>query len=485
MRIYTARHETDKDVLKLYGGNVKTPDLPKWSPKVNKPGKMELEKSDKPMIQYKKFERNTSKGGNDMSKRNEKTDKGVKALRRYGIDERDSQALTFKSENFDSLFLNPYDYGNYSVTSELTQNTGRFAFNIIDFDPIGFSGSVAESNFNIIYNKILNKLAFESNASVTSKFTLDNLKLYIRKVAALVDIFYEVDSILSYAPKQDDNNQVLVFLKALFNDPELLAAKVDLRVMLQTLWLPQDMLKFINWKNQNFKNSSLDQATGIKFVSSRFADAVKTSSLANYKSTIISLLGDLTASADSSTQLSAQTTGIMSAALAKYIDEGGIMNNMPLSCNTNVYDDDFYDVFTNQCSLYGTSGTYPAYNATTTSRMFVTSRHPSNLNTMVIALQGIFNDSSKTGIIRESRYTLSDTVKENKFAILYINGSYSIVSRNILENNISTDLHNVDTSVSPNRKFSIAPAGTQNIYVDAKTVMDVCTRAFQNQLFGF
>lgn len=411
--------------------------------------------------------------------------------RRYGIEERDSTPIDFKSEAFSSSFTNPYVQGDFQYDPLI--NILKLSVNLAEITPCGTTGSKAEANFDDIYSAIITLMARESNASTTNLFTKSNLKVYFNTIWKLVNYFYEVDTILAWNPPAGEYNGTLNAMKELFANPAMLESKVDLGNKLRNYYIPSEFIKLSAWFNQTYKTGPLSDSKLFRWNTPKFAAAIKDNSVTAYIAEITATRALLNAASDSSTALTANTTAFMSAALSKYANFGQINHQgLPLSTNKAVHDIKAYDIFINQSSKYTNKNAaeklFPEN--TNKQRSFCTHREPNNLDVLTLGLQGTFSTAIGTqysGLLTEGTVGVSidGTVRNINKLVVYNNGTtLNIYARDTFKHRIFNDFHGVDMFIATAEEVSINPSHTQLIYVDAASVMDVTVRKLQHQLFG-
>lgn len=410
--------------------------------------------------------------------------------RYYGIDSRDGTAIKLNYPPVNTLYTNALDEGsryslNNAANNYSTQNN-QVALNVIEFDPSGFSGSVADRNFSNIFDRLLNKLSVLSNATTIQKFTRQNFSLYIDKVVELVDLWYELDAFLAWSPQSDMYNEGLATIVGYLNTSDLTNAKYEARQFIKSLWLPTEIIKFIQWKNQTYRTSQLPNSSLMKMISATAFTSIDAKNPQAFINKLDKLQLDLSASADSPTQLSSVTRSVMGGIFKNYLN-GTFMEDLPLSCNTSVYDVCYCDIFANQSVIYGLTNIYPKYSGT--ERQMVSFNDTNNISELTMAMQGYFVDTTTnaTGLIREAATVQGTGVPSNRWIIDWDRNAdvFNLLTRNNFYNHIGHDFHKADlVSASVTQLVSINPPGSQRVVVDGTTNTNIAVREVQNKLFG-
>lgn len=481
--IFKVTHDKGKDgqedKMKIEGGrfgNGKRPQIDMKYNKVDKPTTMKKDNS-------KPYNRNKNKY-EVLGK--QEVNSGPKRM--YGIDDRKSTSVGIKSTPNQTLFVNPFSKGGYTpTTAQNTQNT-NLALNLSKFNPTGFADTKAYQNFsNNIFSNIIAKIAQQSNASAFQTITLNNLVTYFFNVSQLIDYFYEMDAILAWSPNVNENNEAMTSVKYLFDTPNLLTTKYDLRSFLNSCVAPTELIDFLIWKNQNYRTSPLANSTVMRFSTYALAEALKTNDTAGYINSINICKSNISAAADATNILSTKTRATISGVLFRFVD-GYNEISLPLICNNSTYDPDFSDLFRNQSVIYDVTGSsiYPTIATPNDgTRYFTTTQDPSQIKNSTLALSGkIGGNLNDTGLFYEGGYPVSTTENTNKLVYSFDSNKFSLFSRIAYDWDITGDTHVVSrlstTSVS---KVSKVPVDSQLVYYQGTNNLDVALREFQNNIF--
>lgn len=409
--------------------------------------------------------------------------------RRYGIDDRSGNSVSFSTPSAGNFFTNPADKGAINTTPVATVHNTRLDVNVMDISLIGTHKSIAAENFRLIYRDFMNTVALNSNATATIKFTFENFQTYIDKVSRLYNWYYFLDSLLSFKPEFEGQCPPLEKIKDLLNEPEILELKYELQMTLRHLWLPSTAQNFLRWINQNYRYSELDNSQVVRIWPKGCPDPYYFSNdestfLEYITETINDLKETLDATSSVAGQLTAQDTAIMTSALKSNVNDH-IINELPLSCNHTIYDSEFIEIIMNR-SDKDSNGIYPSpLPNLATERPYVTAGQPSGISIMAMATQqytlingdtsyinyaGILSDEFSSGGLQYSRFTvITDPTYE-----------YAFHRRESELFESSVDFHKHNTIGSSH--FSKTPSGKQLVYVNGSTGVNKYTREFQDML---
>jgi len=289
-------------------------------------------------------------------------------VRTYGIDSRSNKPVNIKFDRNTTFYTEPGNPGEYKIinTPENVETIQRakLAVNVVDFFPTGTSvngiDSVAKTQFDHEFRDLLTRITTVSNASAYNKVTKQNFTLYIEKFTSLIDTWYEIDNLLAWSPDHEHQVIALTAIRNFLNTPALLEMKSDIRSFLANNWFPTEILKIIEWKNQTYRTSPLPGSSVMRLANIDMVKAINAGDVQILIDKMFKLKSDLTASQDSATQLSETTVASISGLLSGKINGDCILNiNLPLSCNTSTYDEDFLEYFINSSVIYADHQIYP------------------------------------------------------------------------------------------------------------------------------
>lgn len=424
---------------------------------------------------------------------------------RFGYNSTDSSPIKIRSNNI-SLFTNPVLPGEFDPTFG-DVNLSKLAINVIDIDPIGFGNnglySIARDNFQLIYAKMVSKLANNPSKAYQDAFkNIEVIRTYFNGLFDLLKRYYEIESILAWNPPPSDYNHTLNAMRKLFDNSTILFLKIELVDALKLHYLPNEFVNLANYFTQTYKTGEVSDSKVFKFMSPELARVFLNNSTTDYVATIRSEIAKLNNPTDDANngKLTFYTVAQVSGFLEKDFNFGKkYSNGLPAAANCAVHDLDAYDIFINQSTLYSnTVGSnksqyyYPDYPANSNTP-YASHKEGNQITTFQMASQGISSSADgnrKTGIIVEEFITIPNVNGQSRdinklWAVMQPDGSIKVYTRSTTRTNIFNDFHFVDLNTDfPFVKVSIPPSHAQLLYMNGDPVKDVATRDFSDSIFG-
>lgn len=216
-------------------------------------------------------------------------------------------------------------------------------FQIIDLEKSDFDS--LQEEFALQYRNLVSDIQRETNNNSWNKVTRKSYSKYINFVCKLLDSYYAVDSILSFKPDMNYNNTGIEGLRSqLLNfNPLIFDVQNRIRRALMNVAVPPNLVNYYRWKNQNFRFSELSQSSCFKFTSGGLfphanVDASKGKPMFTHQEIwnqdMEYLINDLY-----------RYTEVV-APILKARPEWQLID-LPVGCNTTVYDTKAIDIFSN------------------------------------------------------------------------------------------------------------------------------------------
>jgi hypothetical protein len=353
--------------------------------------------------------------------------------------------------------------------------------------------------FKVIYNMQTRDVKQKvRSGTLLNKWTFPKWYKAIMTVCEALEVFYSLDSILSYTGSSEvrDKNKALSLYREYFETSEIFYAKDIMRRNLKGAWFPVSWSRLIQWTYQNYRVADLPQAEGIRFLPNEaFVIADVSDNITNEVEALLTTIN--------SRLIDDDTTSIFSM-LAQCYPEGEI-NGLPYSSNTSHFDKYILEIFANQPTVFtkdSVQNAFPNSSGLSTEGFFCYgSMFDPNIERtcgLPFALQTIY-DSDSTAFIdffkafRVTKYGEEGTnvyYNMNKFNSIVTGGIYYHESRlrDInLRFNTSPDVHFVKQDIAGgviNYKHSAVLAPMQPVYFDIKQSPLIILREFMTSLFG-
>lgn len=194
------------------------------------------------------------------------------------------------------------------------------------------------------FRRLVNDIQRETNNSSYKIVTLKSFSDYMNRLTRLLDLFYSVDSILSFKPEYESENSSLEALRyqLVANNPGIFEIQNLIRRALMNVAVPPNILEYYRWKNQAFRFSELGQSTSFKFTSGAlFPDGLQTQK-ADAVMTDTTLWN---AYVKIEIENFFESNNIIAPVLKARPE--WLMTDLPVSPNTTVYDIKAIDIFCN------------------------------------------------------------------------------------------------------------------------------------------
>ena len=381
----------------------------------------------------------------------------------------------------------------------------RLSFNMARYsDATAFStaeNTEVLEQFKVIYNMQTRDVKQKvRSGTLLNKWTFAKWYKAIMTVCEALEVFYSLDSILSYTGSSEirDKNKALSLYREHFETSEIFYGKDILRRNLKGAWFPVSWSRLIQWTYQNYRVADLPQAEVIRFLPNEAF--VTTFSSESASTQIEALLTTI------NTRLIDDDTTSIFSMLAQCYPEGEI-NGLPYSSNTSHFDKYILEIFANQPVVYTTFSQqeafpnfdvgglstegYIAYGSVFDPNVERTCGLPFALQTIYDTDTNVYIDFFKT--FRVTKYGAEGTNKYynvNKYTSLYSSGSIYLESRLREEStkyNSCPDVHKIKQDVingTLKYEHSCVTAPMQPVYFDIKQSPLIVLREFMTSLFG-
>jgi hypothetical protein len=389
---------------------------------------------------------------------------------------------------------------NYAVQQmenpELIQNNrfnGKLQINLSTFQRSDYLTPVLSDNVTAQYKQIYNRLSREVyqefRSNIDTIWTFNNFYSAMDAAVRALELFYTVDSVLSYTSntsRRDENKVLTDYRNRLQSDFDILGYQNSLRRTLKGVTFPEEFSNLIRWTFQSYtSNEDVDQAMNYRFCPTS------------------AFVGDV---ASLSSSVEAMYTPIMNgitlpehtriyAMLAKIRPNWEIVS-LPKSCNSAVFDPRHYEMFCNQACVYEDSGGikfFPnfAEKAINGTLVYCSLQNPEDSDGLAFTLHSPFADN--TGVGTNTFFSIDWTNNVsfqrsgNKFIWSEDAGEFvAPYDLNPTTMTQSEDVHKVYSefdqglvwaSSSPNGRF-------QRVHFDVVTSQLITIREFTDSLFG-
>lgn len=432
----------------------------------------------------------------------------VPSSRTFFYDDRRDAKISFDIPVDNTLCIQPLE----QVTTILAakQMSTKLMMNLSTFsrDPDGVGNSVTGYPVYDYYRTIFAQLERKVLATVRSKiiddFTFQNFYNYIQLVASSLELYYFLDSILSYRSDTKDKNSGVLLMQTMFSDAELFTLQNELRRALKAHWFPEKYSQLIRWTYQIYKTSDLNQACNYMFCPARSvvdfnsATGGDTATLDYYKSRVKSVTDRL---------LNVTGTEPFIARVASVLAQifpTGTIEGLPLSCSTASYDPKHYEIFVNQpltwLSVPGstTLSYYPQMLGPLGEVVYGISCEPGDGSSFPFCLQHIISTSKEytTDFFRTRWHSISGEGENdsNKWTLIKVDDTtgqgYKFHNRLSYRwyPNESADVHGYDADPEtgiPDRPNSVPKSGFQRAYFDTPNAPLINLRSLMDNIFGF
>lgn len=382
----------------------------------------------------------------------------------------------------------------------------RLSFNCARYtDPSAFTSSIVTTEVTEQFRTIFNMQTRDVKQKVRSGTLLNywnftNWYKAIMTVCEALEVFYTLDSILSYTGSSDtrDKNKAMTMYREFFETSEVFYTKDILRRNLKGAWFPVSWSRLIQWTYQNYRVSDLPQSEMIRFLPNQcFVNAESGDNMAIETVAVLDAIN--------SRLIEDSTTSIFSM-LAQVYPEGEI-NGLPYSSNTSHYDKYILETFSNQPVIYTESGNQKAFPDSVQmlageGYMYYGSMFDPNTESRVglpFVLQTIFDDDTTVFVdffkaFRVTKYGAegsSQYYNTNKFNCIVIASLGLFLESRLRENlqrfNTCPDVHFIKQSITTgitSYEHSAVRSPMQPVYFDIKQSPLITIREFMTNLFG-
>lgn len=252
------------------------------------------------------------------------------------FDYKDSNPLTVMQleDNYTPVQFPSGDTEN--ATPKLALNLGNYHRNF------KVEGTGWKRHLEVIFNRYSRDIISTIRSKIVDTWDFANFLTYMEEVTELMEVYYCVDSVLSYEASIDkkDRNPVLVQMKTEFSDFDILVKHDEAKRILKNCWLPDKFSALIAWTYQNYKTGNAEQCANYRiFCDDRFMKNPGQTSfdVTGFKNYYTLKINNVT---------SINNRNIISLLCQTYPD--GKIGRLPLSCSESVYDQNHYEFTINQ-----------------------------------------------------------------------------------------------------------------------------------------
>lgn len=416
-------------------------------------------------------------------------------------DERKGDPVFFRADVEPVYFTQNYDkpkHGDDIINNRFSYNLATYHDKSALTTPQVIVDTPTVEHYETIFRQMGREVRSKvKSGSLYNKWTFGNWYKTIHATIYALEIFYTVDSILSYtgnAKERSKNDALLEYRKLVEESSDVLYLKDTLRRRLEGCWFPKPFAQLIQWTYQNYRIADLPQAEVIRFMPDDcFIKAVPADNLATRITQQLNYANGLL---DDDT-----VTSIWSILSDVYPD--GLIKGLAYSSNDSHYDARIVEVFCNQPTMYynGTSNVvFPhAQRILATSGHFtygsITDPTTDRTSGLPFVLQTVFEDENQTPFIHFFKAFHRSESQElyyniNKFSTIYIGGvlySEARLRETSTRFNLIPDVHFMKQNTSGGAvayQFSAVRAPLQPVYFEIKESPLITMREFMSRLFG-
>jgi len=419
------------------------------------------------------------------------------------FDESKGDPVFFRSDIEPVYFTQNYDkvkQSNSIINNRLSINLARYHDPTAFFDPPMITVTPIVEHYRTIFRQMGRDVRSKiKSAKLYDKWNFTNWYFMIHATAEALEIFYTLDSILSYkgdVSKRTKNSPLMDLRRILELDSDLMYKKDLLRRRLEGAWFPKPFAQLIQWTYQNYRISDLPQAENIRFFPT--ANLLKVTETDDPAAGVITSLNVILERLDKDEVVALWS--ILSDVYPAHQIEG-----LPLSSNDSHYDKLITEIFCNQpVHFYEDSSTkvFPDAAFVTANAGYFTYGSVSDPTVdkvcgLPFVLQTIFNSDMVSPYIdffktfAANDYATDDAYyNTNKFTCIAPGGEYYNDSRlreNARRFNTVPDVHFMKQDITNGVikwKFSSVRAPFQPVYFEVKESPLISIRDFMSRLFG-
>ncbi len=415
------------------------------------------------------------------------------------FDESKGDPVFFRADVEPVYFTQNYDdvkHNEEIINPRMSVNLARY------HDPAAFTATLPDTkvieHYKTIYRRqgrdIRSKI---KSAALYNQWTFANWYYMINATIAALEIFYTLDSILSYkgdVAKKTKNQALMDIRKQLELNSELMYKKDVLRKRLEGAWFPKSFTQLIQWTYQNYRVSDLPQSEVIRFYPNAGILKVIASDdpAAGCLSNLNVILG----------YLDEDKVVALWSMLADVYPEHMIIG-LPLSSNDSHYDKYFTEIFCNQPVAFHTGtavNIFPNAAGVTANAGYFTYGSISDPTTdktcgLPFVLQTVYFSAAGNPyvdflkIFTPSYSGDNKYYNTNKFCTIKTGGVYYVDARireNAVRFNTIPDVHFMKQDITSGVvkwKFSSVRAPFQPVYFEIKESPLISMRDFMSTLF--
>jgi len=380
----------------------------------------------------------------------------------------------------------------------------RMSLNLARYhDPTAFTSTITETEATEHYKTMFRRQGRDirskiKSAALYNKWTFANWYYMINATMAGLEIFYTIDSILSYkgnVAKKTKNQPLMDLRKQLELNSELMYKKELLKRRLEGAWFPKSFTQLIQWTYQNYRVSDLPQSELIRFIPN--AGLLKVIASDDPAAGCLSNLNVILGYLDED-----KVVGLWSMLADTYPEH--TIEGLALSSNDSHFDKYFTEVFCNQPIQFHTGiaqNVFPHSAGVIANAGYFTYGSISDPTTdktcgMPFVLQTVFNSAVGNPFVDFFKvFTPSYTgdnkyYNTNKFSMIKVGSVYYNDARlrdNAIRFNTVPDVHFMKQDITSGVvkwKFSSARAPFQPVYFEVKESPLISMRDFMSLLFG-
>lgn len=379
-----------------------------------------------------------------------------------------------------------------------------------------FASAITDSTINTVthygdfmelyFNRLTTDIIRFTKGNVPSVWTKSKLTAYFAGAALALEIFYCLDSILSFAnpsvgilagsvPLQDYASN--------FNTSRILLVRNKLRQLLQGVWFPSEFANFIRGFYQAYRlrpANETAQAAILRYVPHSVFVGSLTNTGSELDTTFETLLSGL------KTILKSDDNNLINGILSN-VNPKHIINGLPRSSSDAHYSEEMAELFSNECHIFpnttsanASSATPISYDSLKNDICYYSYRNPRNANGAIYALQAIPVTTASSGLawanssssyfgMRKPLSNGTGVNLSNKF--YYDSTSNTVVPRNLA--NTKSIMLNVDNHVayvevvsgtSSIKTINAPLSGQQRLYYDSQSAPSTLLTELLSKLYG-
>lgn len=384
--------------------------------------------------------------------------------------------------------------------AETGEDASRFMVNLARYHKPtngsvpSIAGYPAYDHLNTIFVQMSKTVLATVRSKIVDEFSFPNFYNYMQNVTQALEVYYTLDSLLSYTSDTDDKNSGVIDVQQLLTEVDIFSAKNELLRALKGYWFPENYSQLIRWTYQVYKTSDNKQALNYMFFPSNdfiYSSTTERNAVATtVKDKVDALVATLTRG----------TNTLMYSKIASILGQvypEGIIRGLPLSCNTSSYDPIHYEIFVNQ-PVYFTEGTVDTYypsagtSASPADVCYARACDPGQQSGFAFTMQSLITTDGYGGIEFFEAFRNNTTTaihKTNKFFMFVSSNKYYFGGRNSYNAPHETaDVHTVMTNsvneAGTIHKLSCPKSGYQRVFFDSVRAPLINLREMMDKLYN-